>query len=46
MNDAMDGQDVLQSYGEATYSRLQSIHEAYDPNGLFSERQGGFKFSR
>lgn len=45
MNDAMDGQDVLRSYGNKTFSRLLSIHEEYDPHGLFSERQGGFKFT-
>lgn len=45
MNDAMQGQDVLQSYGNETYSRLLSIHKAYDPRGFFSDRQGGFKFT-
>ncbi|UNI20885.1 hypothetical protein JDV02_006934 [Purpureocillium takamizusanense] len=45
MNDAMHGQDVLRSYGNATYDRLKATHEAYDPEGFFAERQGGFKFS-
>ncbi|KAG8409112.1 hypothetical protein J3459_017770 [Metarhizium acridum] len=45
MNDAMEGQDVLQSYGNETFSRLFSIHKAYDPQGFFSNRQGGFKFT-
>ncbi|KAK2616288.1 hypothetical protein QQS21_000722 [Conoideocrella luteorostrata] len=45
MNDAMEGQDVLRSYGNETYARLLSTHEAYDPHGFFAERQGGFKFT-
>ncbi|VUC32592.1 unnamed protein product [Clonostachys rosea] len=46
MNDAISGQDVLKSYGDATYNRLKSTHAAYDPEGLFSGRQKGFTFSQ
>lgn len=46
MNDAMDGQEVLRSYGNATYDKLVGVHEAYDPRGFFSDRQGGFKFGK
>ncbi|OAA34241.1 FAD-binding, type 2 [Metarhizium rileyi] len=45
MNDAMQGQDVLRSYGNETYARLSSIREAYDPQNFFSDRQAGFKFT-
>ncbi|KAM4057732.1 FAD binding domain-containing protein [Hirsutella rhossiliensis] len=45
MNDAMADQNVLQSYGDGTYQRLKAIHQDYDPDGFFSTRQGGFKFS-
>ncbi|PFH57011.1 hypothetical protein XA68_15617 [Ophiocordyceps unilateralis] len=45
MNHAMHDQKVLQSYGNATYQRLKAIHAAYDPHGLFSQRQGGFHFT-
>ncbi|KAJ6437126.1 FAD-binding, type 2 [Purpureocillium lavendulum] len=45
MNDAMYDQDVLRSYGNTTYDRLKATHDAYDPEGFLSTRQGGFKFS-
>ncbi|RDA86080.1 hypothetical protein CP532_1136, partial [Ophiocordyceps camponoti-leonardi (nom. inval.)] len=45
MNQASHDQRVLQSYGDATYQRLKAIHKAYDPQGLFSKRQGGFRFA-
>jgi hypothetical protein len=44
MNDAHVSQDVLSSYGEETYQRLQSIHEKYDPAGMLASRQQGFSF--
>jgi hypothetical protein len=46
MNDAISGQDVLKSYGDANYNRLKSTHLAYDPEGLLSSRQKGFTFSQ
>ncbi|KJX98909.1 FAD-binding domain-containing protein [Zymoseptoria brevis] len=45
MNDAMYNQDPLRSYGAATYDRLKQIQRERDPNGLFSKRAGGFKFT-
>jgi FAD/FMN-containing dehydrogenase len=45
MNDAIEGQKVLESYGEDTYQRLKGIADSYDPEGLFSTRQNGFTFS-
>lgn len=43
MNDAMDGQPVLESYGPENFQRLKKAKEAYDPTGFFTTRQGGFK---
>ncbi|KAH7329642.1 hypothetical protein B0I35DRAFT_448658 [Stachybotrys elegans] len=45
MNDAINDQKVLESYGDATYQRLKDISESYDPEGMFRTRQGGFTFS-
>lgn len=45
MNDAMYDQKVLESYGDATYNRLKATHEAYDPEGFFATRQGGWTFT-
>lgn len=45
MNDALAGQSVLKSYGQTNWERLQAVHKAYDPKGLLSTRQGGFKFT-
>ncbi|RDA94226.1 hypothetical protein CP533_0580 [Ophiocordyceps camponoti-saundersi (nom. inval.)] len=42
MNEAMDDQPVLQSYGHETHGRLKVFQQRYDPAGLFSTRQGGF----
>jgi hypothetical protein len=44
MNDAIEGQKVLESYGDSTYQLLKDTSELYDPNGLFRTRQGGFSF--
>lgn len=45
MNDGMFDQQVLQSYGAATYQKMKQVQISRDPNGFFSKRQGGFKFS-
>ena len=45
MNDGMYDQAVLQSYGNATYQQLKQVQQNRDPNGFFSQRQGGFKFA-
>lgn len=45
LNDAMYDQKPLQSYGQSTYERLQSIQKKYDPSGFFLGRTGGFKFN-
>ncbi|CAK3906897.1 FAD-binding domain-containing [Lecanosticta acicola] len=45
MNDAMYNQDPVRSYGEATYAKLKAIQEQRDPEGFFSRRAGGFKFT-
>lgn len=44
MNDALDTEPVLESYGLDTYTRLRSIQHAYDPDGFLATRQGGFSF--
>ncbi|KAL9084013.1 MAG: hypothetical protein Q9165_008289 [Trypethelium subeluteriae] len=44
-NDGMFDQQVLQSFGNSTYQQLKTIQQRRDPNGFFSQRQGGFKFS-
>ncbi|KAF2229605.1 FAD-binding domain-containing protein [Viridothelium virens] len=44
-NDGMYDQQVLQSFGNSTYQQLKTIQQRQDPNGFFSQRQGGFKFS-
>ncbi|RCI16020.1 hypothetical protein L249_1970 [Ophiocordyceps polyrhachis-furcata BCC 54312] len=43
MNEAMDDQPVLQSYGHETHMALKVFQQRYDPTGLLSTRQGGFK---
>ena len=45
MNDAMAGQPVLQSYGDATYQRLKSVQKEYDQMGVFPQRTNGFKLT-
>ncbi|RDA86152.1 hypothetical protein CP532_3044 [Ophiocordyceps camponoti-leonardi (nom. inval.)] len=42
MNEAMDDQPVLQSYGDETHRALKAFQRKYDPAGLLSTRQGGF----
>jgi hypothetical protein len=44
LNDAMFDQLPLQSYGGDNYERLKETQGKYDPEGLWSKRQGGFKF--
>lgn len=44
MNDAMYNQDVLRSYGDATFDRLKAAAAEYDPTGFFSTRQKGWGF--
>lgn len=43
LNDVAPDQDVYSSYAPANLVRLQTIKKAYDPNGFFTTRQGGFK---
>ncbi|KAF7190653.1 putative FAD-linked oxidoreductase [Pseudocercospora fuligena] len=45
MNDAMFNQDPLRSYPDDVYAKLKQIQRQRDPNGFFSKRTGGFKFS-
>lgn len=45
MNDALDTDPVLESYGAETYARLRAIQRAYDPDGFMATRQGGFSFT-
>lgn len=45
LNDAMFDQKPLQSYPEGNYQRLKSTQKSVDPDGFFSGRQGGFKFT-
>ncbi|KAL9106843.1 MAG: hypothetical protein Q9227_008176 [Pyrenula ochraceoflavens] len=45
MNDAMYDQQPLQSYPQGSYSRLLNAKKMYDPNGFFTDRTGGFKFT-
>jgi hypothetical protein len=44
MNDAQDTQDVLRSYGQATYGKLRSLHKELDPEGFLTSRQKGWFF--
>ncbi|TQV91185.1 FAD-binding, type 2 [Cordyceps javanica] len=44
MNDALDTQPVLQSYGEQNRARLMAIQSAYDPHGFLMTRQNGPAF--
>ncbi|KAI9676693.1 MAG: hypothetical protein M1822_008256 [Bathelium mastoideum] len=44
-NDGMFDQQVYQSFGNSTYQQLKTIQQRWDPQGFFSQRQGGFKFS-
>lgn len=44
MNDALDTQPVLKSYGEQTRARLMAIQSAYDSEGFFMDRQNGPAF--
>ncbi|KXT17802.1 hypothetical protein AC579_5322 [Pseudocercospora musae] len=45
MNDAMFDQDPLRSYPDDVYAKLKQIQRQRDPDGFFSNRTGGFKFS-
>ncbi|KAH3911295.1 hypothetical protein HBH56_132870 [Parastagonospora nodorum] len=42
LNDAAGDQAVMQSYKE--YEQLKALQMQYDPNGLWRERAGGFKY--
>jgi hypothetical protein len=42
MNDAMSDQNVTGSYRD--YAKLKLLQEEIDPNGLFRERAGGYKY--
>lgn len=42
LNDAAGDQAVVQSYRE--YEKLKALQAQYDPNGLWRERAGGFKY--
>jgi hypothetical protein len=42
LNDAAGDQAVMQSYKD--YGALKALQKQYDPNGLWSERAGGFKY--
>jgi hypothetical protein len=44
MNDAQYTQDVLKSYGQATYDKLWVLHKRLDPQGFLTTRQNGFFF--
>ena len=44
MNDAQYTQDVLKSYGQASYDKLWALNQALDPQGLLTSRQLGFCF--
>ncbi|KAK5739430.1 hypothetical protein LTR17_005335 [Elasticomyces elasticus] len=44
MNDAQYTQDVLKSYGPATYDKLWFLHKLLDPGDFFTSRQNGFFF--
>lgn len=43
MNDALNSQDVYESYGSESVERLLAAKKSYDPNGFFSSRQGGWR---
>ncbi|RFU29823.1 hypothetical protein B7463_g6515, partial [Scytalidium lignicola] len=45
MNDAAPYQDVYASYGWKNLAKLKAVKAVYDPNGFFTNRQGGFKLS-
>lgn len=45
MNDAMYDMQPLQSYKNGSYERLLQAKRKYDPEGFFTERTGGFKFT-
>ncbi|KAM3523693.1 hypothetical protein NHJ13051_004947 [Beauveria bassiana] len=44
MNDALDTQPVLKSYGQQNHARLMAIQSAYDPHGFLMDRQDGPTF--
>ncbi|KAK4889592.1 hypothetical protein LTR27_011670 [Elasticomyces elasticus] len=44
MNDAQYTQEVLRSYGPATYDKLWFLHKLLDPEDFFTSRQNGFFF--
>lgn len=44
MNDAMYNQDERRFYGPGTYEKLRETQRKRDPEGMFRERTGGFKF--
>jgi hypothetical protein len=43
-NDAMDDQNPLRGYGEENFDRLKAIQRSVDPQRVFTERIGGFKY--
>jgi len=44
MNDAQYTQDVLKSYGQATYNKLWFLNRRLDPENFFTSRQNSFFF--
>lgn len=44
MNDALDTQPVLKSYGETNRARLMAAQSAYDAHGFLMKRQNGPTF--
>lgn len=44
LNDAMDDQRPLESYGRENFERLKSIQRRYDPEEVLQSRTGGFKY--
>lgn len=44
MNDALDSQQVLKSYGADNHARLMAAQSAYDAHGFFMQRQNGPTF--
>ena len=45
MNDGMYDQATSLFFHDADYQKLKSIQQKRDPNGFFSKRTGGFKFT-
>ncbi len=46
LNDAGAGQEVFQSYGSGSLSKLKSVRDTVDPNRVFTDSMpGGWKFA-